>query len=174
MGAGLSLQTVRPVRVRKAGGELSEGLVWVEVYLPFDVEAWSGFQALVTKHGGDLVKAEAADPVLASKALTPIDAHGEAMTADDLQQLAHGFLVSSRKIDVMHDQAARASVQVVESFRNTEEIASPNFYPGAWVLCLKVAPGSDEWKALEGGTLDAVSFETTVVKVPRAARPEAA
>lgn len=164
------LHEVRPVRVRKAAGELVEGVVWVEVYLPFDAAAFQAFSALMATKGS-AVEAAKADPALASKALEPIDAHGEAMLPSDLEALAFGFLTSSRKIDVMHDQNARASVAVVQSFVNTPEIASPNFYPGAWVVALKMAPGSPEFEAAVAGGIDAVSFQTTVVKRPVAAQP---
>lgn len=161
---------VRPVRVRKAEGRgLEQGLVWVEVYLPFDLQAFAAFSQVVKANGGDVVKAATADPEIASKALTPIDAHGEAMIPADLQKLAHGFLVESRQIDVLHDTTVRKSVAVVESFLNTPEIGSPQFYPGAWVVCLRLEPDSAEWKAVDSGALDAVSFQTDVFKTMIAA-----
>lgn len=167
------LRSGRVVRVRKAEGGrgMAEGLVWVEVYLPFDPSAYVDFVQLVGAHKGDAVAAAAADPELASKALTPIDAHGEAMLAGDVVALAHAYQVQSRKMDVGHDRQARASCQVVETFVNGPEIASPNFYPGSWVIVVKVAPGTPEWTALEAGTLDAVSFEGLVYKQPVTVQP---
>ena len=159
----------RAVRVRKGGRGMSEGLVWVECYLPFDPEAFHEFTAKCAELGG-AVLAEAAHPELARKALTPIDTQGEAMLADDLLQLAHGFMVQSRKIDVMHDEDTRPTVQIVQSFVNTPEINSPNFWPGAWVAVLKVDEGSEEWDAIESGELNAVSFQALVGKMPITAR----
>jgi len=154
----------RVARVRKGRG-MTEGLIWVEAYLPFNVEAFTEYVSKFADLGSaELVRK--AHPDLADRALVPIDSHGEAMLPDDLLQLAHGFLTQSRKIDVMHDEFARDSVEVVQSFVNTDEVASPNFWPGAWVTVLKVAKGSAEWDALQRGDLDAVSFQAMVSKLP--------
>lgn len=153
------------VRVRKGRG-LTEGIVYVEAYLPFNPDAFGDFQVLLAKHAGDVAAATRADPILASKALEPVDLHGEAMLQGDVIDLAHRFLLQSRKMDVQHDQQARDSLQVVETFVNTPEIESPHWFPGAWVVAFKVADGSEEWDLIEDGTLDAVSFEALVAKLP--------
>lgn len=159
------------VQVRKGRG-MQRGLIWVEVYLPFDAAAFAAFTALVLQLGS-AVAAAAHDPDLAKRALTPIDAHGEAMLAEDVEALAHGYLADSRAMDVMHDQSARSSLTVVESFVNGPEVASPHFWPGAWVIVMRVDPGSPEWDAIDAGKLGAVSFQAKVVKVPiKAADPK--
>lgn len=157
-------------RVQKGRG-MEQGLVYVEAYLPFDAEAFAGFVELVGKQDGKtqaerVSKAALADPDLCAKALDPVDTHGEAMLQDDVVALAHRFVTQSSKMDVMHDRVARGSVAVVETFVNTPEIASPHFWPGAWVVVLKVDPGTPEWDDLEAGKLDAVSFQGVVTKVP--------
>lgn len=163
----------RVVKVRKGAGRgMADGLVWVEAYLPFDVQAFHAFSGLVAKHGSAL-EAAAVDPELADRALTPIDTHGEAMLPPALQALAHGFLVQSRKIDVMHDRQARDEVQIVESFVNGPEIASPHFWPGAWVVVLKMDPEGETFARVESGELDAVSFMALVTKQPIAANLDA-
>lgn len=153
---------VRPVRVRKSAG-MQEGLIWAEVFLPFDPVAFATFEALALQ-AGSYAAAGALNPELATKALAPIDAHGEAMPADDLLVFAHGWLDGPRKMDVLHDEVVSKAIMVVESFVNTPEIASPHFYPGAWVLCLQLAPGSPEWAGVDSGALDSLSFQTTVTK----------
>ena len=153
------------VRVRKGRG-MQEGIVYVEVYLPFDPEAFGDFQTVLAKHGGDVAAAATASPELASKALEPVDLHGEAMLQGDVIDLAHRFLIQSRKMDVQHDRETRDSLQVVESFCNTPEIESPHWYPGAWVVAFKVDQASEEWGLIEDGVLDAVSFEALVVQLP--------
>ncbi|MGB0685821.1 MAG: XkdF-like putative serine protease domain-containing protein [Planctomycetota bacterium] len=155
---------IKTHKVRKADG-MSEGLVWVEAYLPLDIESYAQFQALVVKHGS-AVQAAAINPELASKALTPVDAHGEAMLPEGVVQLAHGFITNCRKIDVLHNEQVRNDVQVVESFVNGPEIASPNFWPGSWVCVLKVDPASELFPLVESEQLDAVSFQGWVVKTP--------
>ena len=157
----------RIAKVRK-GGRLEDGLVWVEVYLPFDAQAFFDFQELVRKTGNAEAAAEA-DPELADRALTPIDTHGEAMLQEDVTKLAHRFLTKSRKHDVMHDERPVESVQTVESFVNGPEVESPHFYPGAWVVVLKVEKGSEVWDRIDSGELDAVSFQAFVSKTPIAA-----
>ena len=152
------------VRVRKGRG-LTEGLVYVEAYLPFDPAAFGEFSLLVDEHGS-VAKAAEADPKLASKALEPLDMHGEAMLQGDVIDLAHRFLLQSRKMDVNHDNFARESLAVVQTFVNTPEIASPNWYPGAWVVAFKVAPDTPEWNDIEEGILNAVSFEALVAHAP--------
>lgn len=148
---------------------MEEGRIWVEAYLPFDPPSFSAFTALAVKLGGGaegFTAAAAQDPELASKALTPIDAHGEAMLPADLRALADGFMVESRKIDVNHDEQARAGVHVVGAFVNGPEIESPHYWPGAWVVELKAAPWTPEYLAIKAGTLNAVSFQAIVKKVP--------
>lgn len=163
----VSGRVVKAETVTRAGME--EGRVWVEAYLPFDPAAFAAFTRKALELGGGpdgYRAAQAADPELARKALDPIDAHGEAMLPEDLETLADRFLVESRKIDVMHDEQARVGVSVVGSFLNTAEVGSPNFYPGSWVVTLKVEPWTPEFKAIKAGTLNAVSFQAVVHKVP--------
>lgn len=169
-------------RVVKKGAGMSEGLIWVEAYLPFDPSAFADFQALAIKHSVDgtpnWAVAGAVSPELAAKALDPIDSHGEAMIQEDVIALAHAYLGEyGQRMDVMHDQTALKGTRVVETFVNTAEIASPHFAPGAWVTVIKLEPGSEEWADVESGALDAVSFQANVVKIPivvRAPDPEAA
>ncbi len=163
----------RVVRVRKSTGRgMQEGLLYVEAYLPLDTQAFAEFSHLVAKVGAE--QAAADNPELAKKALTPIDSHGEAMLQEDLIQLAHAFLVESRKMDVQHDEDARDALDIVQSFVNTEEIASPHYWPGAWVVVVRVKKGTPEWDAVESGELDAVSFAARVHKIAVTAAPTGA
>jgi len=181
----MSVQALQPVtrpvhaaRVAKTAtvtrDGMEEGRIWVEAYLPFDAAAFAAFtrKALELGGGSDGYRLAAdADPALARKALDPIDSHGEAMLPVDLETLADSFLIQSRKIDVMHDEQARAGVHVVGSFLNTDEIASPHYFPGSWVTVLKVEPWTPEFKAIKAGTLNAVSFQAVVSKVPIVVAP---
>lgn len=140
----------------KAVDEL-RGLVWFEVYLPIDLEALAEFSALEAEKGSARLAAEA-DPELAARALTPIDTQGEAMRAEDLQTLAHRWLTVSRQIDADHDKAPRYSIRVVESWINGPEVASPKFWPGAWIVVFQFDRTSEEWTRFLAGELQAVSF----------------
>jgi hypothetical protein len=160
-------RVVKAAAVGRPGFE--EGRLWVEAYLPFDPQAFEAFTRRALDLGGGSAgyqAAAAADPELARRALEPIDAHGEAMLAADLEALADRFLVQSRRVDVQHDEKTRAGVHVVGSFVNTPEIASPQFYPGAWVVVLKVEAWTPEFTAIKLGRLNAVSFQAVVTKVP--------
>lgn len=144
------------------------GRVWVEVYRPFDPVKYAEFMRLVQANGGgdDGIRAAAeADPELAELALSPIDAHGEAMIAPDLEALADGYLKQSRLVDVGHDEISRDTVAIVGSFLNTPEIASPHYFPGAWVVVLQVDETSPEFAQIKAGTLNAVSFQAYVKKL---------
>lgn len=169
--AATTLAPGRVVMARKVqnGRGMTEGRVWVEAYLPFNPEAFASFAAKAAELGTGIEgwkAAAAAEPELASKALTPIDSQGEAMLPADLELLADGFLVESRKVDAYHDMQARPGVQVVGSFLNTPEVASPKFWPGAWVVVLRIAPDAPEFQAVEKGELNAVSFMAMVRKFP--------
>lgn len=157
------------VVIRKRGKPDARGMetgeIWVEAYLPFDPAAFARFEALVAAKSGNIADAVEEDLALADLALTPIDSHKEAMLQYDVTLLAERFLIESRKIDVMHDEKARATVFLAQSFVNTPEIASPAFFPGAWVTKLVIQAGSDEWDKVEKRALDAVSFSAFVTKI---------
>lgn len=145
------------------------GRVWVEVFLPFDPAAYVSFLELAEALGGGetgIAAAAKADPALAERALAPIDSQGEAMTAPELQELADLFLLESRKMDAKHDYQARSSLKVVGSFINDEHVASPKFWPGAWVIVFTADPVSVEFKGIENGDYNAVSFNASVIKRP--------
>ncbi len=169
-------------RIVRKGVGMSEGLIWVEAYLPFDPSAFADFQALAIKHSSDgtpnWAVAGAISPELAAKALDPIDSHGEAMIQEDVIALAHAYMGEhGQRMDVMHDQVVLKGTRVVETFCNTPEIESPHFAPGAWVTVIKLEPGSEERAQVDSGALDAVSFQANVVKIPivvRAPDPETA
>lgn len=149
-------QTLRGT-VKRSRRTLTRGLVWVEVYRPMDMAAWKDFSALV-KSAGSIEAAAVQDPALAERALTPVDWYGTGMLPHDLEAFAHAYLVLSRQVDVQHDQRPIDSARIVQSFLNTAEIASANYWPGAWVVVIEVDPASDAWKAIESGKINAVSI----------------
>lgn len=142
------------VRTRR---ELTRGLVWVEVYRPFDLQAWQEWSKLVLAAGSHAAAAEL-DPALASRALGPVDMHKTGMLAPDLERFAREYLVRSRRTDRQHDTVPREDVRVVESFINGPEVASPNFWPGAWVAVLEIDKDSKIWRDVESGVLNGVSI----------------
>ena len=81
-----------------------------------------------------------------------VDTDGEAMTANEIQKMAHGFLAAGRtdKIDVGHNLKESGCV-VVESFLARKGDAD-GFINGAWVLGVKVLP-DELWEAVKTGEL---------------------
>jgi hypothetical protein len=164
-------QNLRGV-VKRTRRLMTRGLIWVEVYRPMDMQAWKDFSAAVKAAGG-IEAAAAKDPGLAERALTPIDWYGTGMLPGDLESFAHAYLVLSRQVDVQHDQRPTDSARIVQSFLNTDEIASPNYWPGAWVVVIEVDPGSALWSDIEAGKINAVSIMAFCRLVPVIADLEA-
>jgi len=94
-----------------------------------------------------------------------VDTDTEAMTAAEIEAMAHRFLISGRtdKIDVGHN-GMESGCQVCESY-----IAKANdadgFVEGAWVLGVYVLP-DDLWQAVKSGELNGFSFAGAVGRVP--------
>jgi hypothetical protein len=87
-----------------------------------------------------------------------IDTDNEAMTAEEIEKMAHNFLMkmgSTSKIDVQHN-FSESGCLVVESF-----IARKNdpdeFIEGSWVLGVKILP-DEVWEAVQKGELNGFSF----------------
>jgi hypothetical protein len=86
-----------------------------------------------------------------------VDTDTEAMTAPEIEKMAHNFLASRRtdKIDVSHNWE-ESGCRVVESF-----IARKNdpdgFVEGSWVLGVKIIPDR-LWVAVKKGDLNGFSF----------------
>lgn len=105
-----------------------------------------------------------------------VDTDVEAMTADEIEKMAHAFLANglTDKVDVQHDYEESGAV-IVESF-----IARKNdpdgFVTGSWVVGAHIGP-DDLWKAVKKGELNGFSFaaevgrtEPVLVKVKAARR----
>lgn len=92
-----------------------------------------------------------------------VDTDNEAMTAEQIERMAHNFLAKGRlwKVDTSHNLKMSGCV-VVESF-----IARKNdpdgFIEGSWVLGVKVLP-DDLWSAVKSGELNGFSFYGMVEK----------
>lgn len=89
-----------------------------------------------------------------------LDTDKEAMTYDEIEKLAHSFLVLSRKIDVQHEE------EIVEAYPVESFIARKGdleFTEGAWVLAVKVVD-EDLWGEIERGERAAFSFSARTTK----------
>lgn len=94
-----------------------------------------------------------------------VDSWGEAMTAEDIETMAHRFMALklNKTIDEMHDEQPKQDVYPVESFIARK--GDPDYPEGAWVLGVKVED-SQTWEAIKSGQLNGFSFQAMVKKVP--------
>ncbi len=92
-----------------------------------------------------------------------LDTHGDFMTAQDIEIMAHRFLQLSalkQAIDTNHDEVSNGSYPV-ESF--IARAGDPDYTEGAWVLGVKVID-SDVWDKIKRGELNGYSFQALVRK----------
>ena len=85
-----------------------------------------------------------------------VDTQGDFMSIEEIEKLAHRFLVECRKIDVQHNQE-EVKVYPVESFIVREN--DPDFStPGGWVLLVKTED-KEILRKVENGEITAFSFQ---------------
>ncbi len=90
------------------------------------------------------------------------DTHGDFMTADEIADMAYGFMKSGRldQVDIGHDNQLYGC-HVVESFIAREDDSV--FIPGSWVVGVWV-PSPEIWSAIKRGELNGFSMEAMCVK----------
>lgn len=96
-----------------------------------------------------------------------VDAHGEAMMAEDIEDMCHKFLQVVAKtggavIDKSHDNQALAAYPV-ESYIETEE--EKDWPVGSWIMGVKIEDPTI-WASVKAGDLNGFSFEAMVRKLP--------
>lgn len=86
-----------------------------------------------------------------------IDTDGEAMTAEEIEKMAHNFMMhrGTDAIDVQHDYMPSGCL-VVESFIARKDDPD-GFVNGSWVLGVKVLP-DELWDQVQKGELNGFSF----------------
>lgn len=87
-----------------------------------------------------------------------LDAHGEFMTADEIEKSAHQFLKDFRNIDKQHDFVA-SETEVVESWITKEDgkLGEQEVKKGTWLLSVHV-PDDDTWGEIKKGELTGFSM----------------
>ncbi|KJD52405.1 phage portal protein, partial [Bacillus amyloliquefaciens] len=98
------------------------------------------------------------------------DAHGDFMSADEIQKAAHGFLKNARKIDKDHNFQGGVG-EVVESYVAPAdfEVNGETIVKGSWVLVTKA--GDEIWEQIKKGSITGYSMAGTAETVehpPRA------
>ena len=112
---------------------------------------------------GELMKSQVmiksdAQRIVYAPVYTPyrVDTDHEAMLPDQVERMAHGFMLNGRhdRIDINHD-GVKSGCIVVESFvaRNGD----PDFIEGEWILGIKIA-GDALWNKVLKGELNGLSF----------------
>ncbi len=106
-----------------------------------------------------LIKSEARR-IIYSPVYTPyrVDTDNEAMTPDEIERMAHGFMLNGRHdcIDVNHDRA-KSGCLVMESFVARKD--DPDFVQGEWILGIKIYR-DDIWHKVLKGELNGLSFSS--------------
>jgi len=94
------------------------------------------------------------------------DAHQEAMTAEEIEKAAHGFLSNARtqQVDKQHNEVSGEG-QVVESFilKSADE-RFPGEKSGAWVVAIKVS-NEETWAEVKKGDITGISLSGLCNKV---------
>ncbi|MBI4962493.1 MAG: hypothetical protein HY913_04390 [Desulfomonile tiedjei] len=85
-----------------------------------------------------------------------VDTQGEMMKADEIEAMAHRFMLSGRlsAIDTDHNLVSNGT-RIVESFIARQ--GDPDFEPGEWVIGVKVFDDSI-WDSVKKGELNGFSF----------------
>lgn len=102
-----------------------------------------------------------------------LDAHGEFMTADEIEKSAHQFLKDFRNIDKQHDFVA-SETEVVESWITKEDgnLGEQEVKKGTWLLSVHV-PDDDTWSEIKKGELTGFSMGGVGERVEHIEKTEA-
>jgi hypothetical protein len=99
-----------------------------------------------------------------------VDAQGDVMSALTIEELAHDYMLNSRKFDDRHDERS-VDAAPVESWIQREDavLFGERIRAGSWVIGVKVwAEGI--WQKVRDGEYRAFSIGGEGVRVPRAPR----
>jgi hypothetical protein len=94
------------------------------------------------------------------------DSHGDFMSAEEIQKMAHRFSTKSRlqNVDQDHDNTTTPGVQIVETFIARK--GDPDFLEGSWVVGIHI-PDDDTWARVKSGELNGLSMEALVLRESR-------
>lgn len=100
-----------------------------------------------------------------------LDAHGEYMTAEDIEKAAHYFMQEARKIDKQHDYKEGYG-EVVESYIAPADmnINGQTVKKGSWVLVTKASEAV--WKDIKAGKITGYSMAGTAERLEKSAHQE--
>ena len=86
-----------------------------------------------------------------------VDAHGDFMTADEIEKAAHVFLKEFRNIDKQHDFTSKVG-EVIESYIAPAdfELGGQTVTKGTWMMAVKVV--DDVWTGIQKGEFTGFSL----------------
>nr|MDH3077591.1 XkdF-like putative serine protease domain-containing protein [Bacillus velezensis] len=95
-----------------------------------------------------------------------VDAHGDFMTADEIEKAAHGFLKDAREIDKQHDFQGGVG-EVVESYVAPAdfEMNGETIKKGSWVLVTKAS--EEVWEQIKKGEITGYSMAGTAETIEK-------
>ncbi|PAE61533.1 phage portal protein [Bacillus subtilis] len=95
-----------------------------------------------------------------------VDAHGDFMTAAEIEKAAHGFLKDAREIDKQHDFQGGVGV-VVESYVAPAdfEMNGETIKKGSWVLVTKAS--EEVWEQIKKGEITGYSMAGTAETIEK-------
>ena len=96
------------------------------------------------------------------------DAHGEQMTAAEIQKAAHAFLKAARtaSVDKQHDEQPVPGVAVVESYLTKADGEFDDEPAGTWVVAVHVED-DETWEAVKKGDITGFSMGGVGTKVEK-------
>lgn len=99
-----------------------------------------------------------------------VDAHGDFMTAAEIEKAAHGFLKDARQIDKQHDFQGGVG-EVVESYVAPAdfEMNGETIKKGSWVLVTKAS--EEVWEQIKKGEITGYSMAGTAETIEKQEKP---
>lgn len=96
-----------------------------------------------------------------------VDAHGDFMTAGEIEKAAHQFIKDARNIDTQHDFESGAG-EVVESYVSPADITigDETIVKGSWVLVTKA--NEEIWTSIQKGDITGYSMAGTAETIEKA------
>lgn len=93
------------------------------------------------------------------------DSDGEYMTAEEIEKMAHRFLLNGRvsEVDIQHDGEDAPGCTVVESFIARK--GDDQFIEGSWVVAMHI-DNDEVWNQIKKKEINGFSMEALVVKEP--------
>lgn len=126
---------------------------------PFLIVKEQGKKAFTTR--GRIIKADSESHFVTGVVYEPMveDAHGNYMTADEIQKAAYWFAKNGNKVDLQHNFVSAEGTAVVESWiaKSDTDINGETVKAGTWLMTVEIKD-DDLWQSIEKGELTGLSM----------------